>query len=51
MREGVKSASILKLLDILEELETQRFQGPVTLHLAAGALKIIEYKHTEKLTA
>lgn len=51
MRESVKSEAVSKLLDILADLEAQRFQGPVTLHLAAGLLKIIEYKHTEKLTA
>ncbi len=38
-----------KLLEILKELEDQKYQGPVTLHLAAGVLRIIEYKKIEKV--
>lgn len=51
MRDSVNSEALKKLLAILADLEQQKFQGPVTLHLAAGSLKIVEYKHTEKLTA
>ncbi len=32
-----------KLMKILKELEARKYQGPVTLHLASGVVKKIEY--------
>ncbi len=39
-----------KLMKILKELEVEKYQGPVTLHLAAGNVMQIEYKTVKKMT-